>query len=67
MPSYSLTIFDLLGKEVRTLLNEEKEPGTYTVSWNGRDKYGKEISSGIYFYQLRAGSFSQALKTVFVR
>lgn len=69
IPKYgfvSLTIFDLLGREVITLLNEEKKPGMYTVTWNGKDKYGKEVSSGIYFYKLRAGSFSRTQKMIFI-
>jgi flagellar hook assembly protein FlgD len=40
---------------VRTLLDEEKEPGEYSVVWNGKNQGGKEVASGIYFYQLVAG------------
>ena len=45
-----LTVYDLLGKEVRTLVNQFKTPGTYTVTFNAN-----QLSSGIYFYQLKAG------------
>jgi hypothetical protein len=45
-----LTVYDLLGREVAVLVNEEKMPGTYTVMWDA-----KGIASGIYFYTLRAG------------
>jgi hypothetical protein len=45
-----LRVYDLLGREVAVLVNEEKMPGTYTATWNAEG-----VASGIYFYQLRAG------------
>ena len=45
----TLKIYDILGREVSTLVNEVKQPGTYAVQWQAN-----EVSSGIYFYQLRA-------------
>ena len=49
-----LVIYNLLGQEIRTLLNEEKSAGMYTVQWNGKDAFGRSVSSGVYFYQLRS-------------
>lgn len=49
-------IYDLLGKEVRTLVNEEKSAGIYTVTWDGRDDSGNDLSSGIYISRIVAGS-----------
>ena len=46
-----LKIYDVLGKEIATLVNEEKPPGEYEVEFDG-----KELASGIYFYRLKAGS-----------
>ena len=46
----TLRIFDLLGREITTLVNEKRPAGTYTVEWNG-----KELPSGIYLYRLKAG------------
>jgi hypothetical protein len=63
----TLIIYDLRGKEVKTLQNEEKKPGNYTITWDGRDMNGKGVSSGIYFYQLKAGSLSQVRKLIFVK
>lgn len=48
----TLKIYNVLGQEVRTLVNEGREPGYYTVTWDGRDGLGNEVSSGIYFYRL---------------
>jgi len=63
----SLKIYDLRGKEVRILVNEEKKPGSYTVVWDGKDNYGNEVSSGVYFYQLKSDSFSKVRKLIFVK
>ena len=52
----------LLGREVATLANEEKSVGNYNVEFNGND-----LSSGIYFYQLRTGNFVQTKKMVLLK
>jgi hypothetical protein len=57
-----LTVFDILGGEVTTLVNEEKEPGTYEVKFDASG-----LSSGIYFYRLQAGSFIETKKMVLMR
>jgi len=49
----TLKIYNLLGEEVRTLVNKKQKGGYYEVSWDGRDGMGREVGSGIYFYQLR--------------
>ena len=59
----SLKVFDILGNEVEILVNEEKEPGTYEVEFSG--EAGQ--ASGVYFYLLRAGSFIQTKKMVFLK
>jgi len=58
----SLKIFDVLGREVKTLLNEEKHAGTYTVSFDMRN-----LSSGIYFYRLQAGNFMESKKMILMK
>ncbi|MEW6702139.1 MAG: M28 family peptidase, partial [Bacteroidota bacterium] len=63
----SLKIFDLLGREIATLVNEEKPAGKYQISWNGEDNFGNKVSSGIYFYVLYAGDYVSARKMVLVR
>ena len=47
-----IKVFDILGNEIKTLANEEKQPGTYELTWNAVN-----LPSGVYFYQLKAGSF----------
>jgi len=63
----SLIIYNLLGKEVVMLLNEEKRQGAYTINWEGKDNYGRELGSGVYFYQLKAGSFHEVRKLIFLK
>jgi hypothetical protein len=58
----TLKIFDLLGREIATLLDEERNAGRYKVKWDART-----FSSGIYFYRLKAGDFVQTKKLLLVR
>jgi bilirubin oxidase len=58
----SLKVFDLLGREVATIVSEEMSAGSYSKQWNAVD-----ISSGIYFYRLQAGSFIEMKKLVLLR
>ncbi len=58
----SLKIYDLLGKEVATLMNEVKQPGNYNISWNANG-----LASGVYLYRLTAGSFVETKKLILLR
>jgi len=58
----SLKVFDMLGKEVATLVNENLQPGSYEVTFSGSN-----FSSGVYFYQLRAGEFSETKKLILMK
>lgn len=63
----SLKIYNILGQLVRALVDEEKLPGNYQVIWDGKDQRGNLVSSGIYFYQLRAGDYQETKKMSLVR
>ncbi len=52
----SLKIYDLLGREITTLVNEVKSSGAYTVEWDGTNSKGQQVASGIYFYQLKTSN-----------
>jgi hypothetical protein len=63
-----LKIYDVLGKEVAVLVNEEKPAGEYEVEFSvGSFGDGSKLSSGVYFYQLKAGSFIQTNKMILMR
>jgi photosystem II stability/assembly factor-like uncharacterized protein len=58
----TIKVFDILGREVATLVNEEKRTGNYEVEFNG-----KELTSGIYFYKIQAGDFVNTRKMILLR
>jgi hypothetical protein len=57
-----LKVYDVLGREVATLMNEMKQPGTYTVQWDASN-----VASGVYLYRLQAGSFVETKKLLLLR
>jgi hypothetical protein len=63
----SLVIYNILGQKIRTLVRDEKQNGTMNVAWNGKDDSGKEVSSGIYFYRLKAGEYTQTKRMVLLK
>jgi len=65
--SVKLVVYDLLGKEVAVLVNEQKPVGEYSVVWDGIDSRGRQLSSGVYLCRLTAGSFTQTKQMVLVR
>jgi hypothetical protein len=62
-----LSIYNLRGQMVRTLVDERKGAGIYTVQWDGRDQFGKSVASGVYLYKLEAAGFVQARKMLLVK
>ena len=58
----TLKIFDVLGREIAILINEEKPAGSYEVEFNGAN-----LTSGIYFYRFHAGNFVETKKTVLMK
>jgi hypothetical protein len=62
-----IKIYDVLGREVKTLVNEEKNSGVYQVNWDGDDSFGKKVSSGVYFYRIETGSFVDAKKMMLIK
>jgi hypothetical protein len=62
-----LAIYNLFGQLVRILVNEDRAPGEYEVSWDGRNDAGQVVPSGAYFYTVRAGEFRESKKMLFLR
>jgi hypothetical protein len=63
----SLVIYNILGKKVRTLINNTLNRGNYNVVWDGKDDNGYMVSSGIYFYSLNAGNISLVKKMILMK
>jgi flagellar hook assembly protein FlgD len=62
-----VTIYDLRGRLVKTVVDDVKDPGYYQVHWDGRDDRGAHVASGVYIYKITAGDFSSSRKMVVVR
>jgi Carboxypeptidase regulatory-like domain/Viral BACON domain len=62
-----LTIFNILGEKVTTLIDEQKAAGSYTVIWSGQTDNGSTVSSGIYFYRLDAGEYVKSMKMTLMK
>jgi len=62
-----LALYNLLGQRITTLVDKIQPPGKHTIIWNGRDSHGEEVSTGIYFYRITAGDFTQTRKMMLVR
>ncbi len=62
-----LAIYDLLGKEIRSLVNESLSQGSYTTSWDGRDNTGSVVPSGVYIYQIETGAYKNSKKLSLIR
>ncbi|MFQ6608496.1 MAG: T9SS type A sorting domain-containing protein [Fidelibacterota bacterium] len=62
-----LTIKNLLGENVQTLVNEYESAGSYFVAWDGKDRLGKDVTSGIYFSQLKVDNLMMTKKLILIR
>ncbi|HDP97578.1 MAG TPA: T9SS type A sorting domain-containing protein, partial [bacterium] len=62
----SINIYNQIGQEIRTLINEDKYPGIYQVIWDGRDNFGNQASTGIYLYRMRADKFIAVKKIILI-
>ncbi|MFC1553440.1 T9SS type A sorting domain-containing protein [candidate division KSB1 bacterium] len=63
----SLHIFNSVGQKIRTLVSAEKTSGTYTVMWDGCDNLGLEVSTGVYFYRIVSGEYTDTKKLLLIR
>jgi hypothetical protein len=63
----TLKIYNILEQLVKTLVDEEKLPGNYNIIWDGKDDSGKDVASGIYFYQLKTKDYTATKKMVLLR
>ena len=63
----NLTVYNILGEKVKTLVNEKKVAGRYSVTWNGTNAHDKKVSTGVYFYRLEMGDKVQSRKMMLVK
>jgi hypothetical protein len=63
----SLRIYDVLGRETMTLMNEEKPAGRYSITWDGRNSSGNPVASGVYFYRMEVRERNGSTRVHLVR
>ena len=63
----NITIYDVMGREVKTLMDQVQIKGIYTIDWNGQSEYGKSVSTGVYFLQFTSNGFSNEKKMIFLK
>jgi hypothetical protein len=62
-----VSVFDILGRRIATLLNGEREAGSYTMEWNGKDDQGLTAPTGMYFIRMTAGDFTDSKKIMLMK
>ncbi len=63
----NLSVYDILGRQVNALVDGSMSAGNYVVDWNGTNRAGEPVASGVYFYKLTAGNYSAAKKMVLLK
>ncbi len=63
----SLKIYNTAGQAVRTLVNENKKVGNYTVNWDGKNDKGNKLSGGVYFYTMQVGDYKSTKKAIVLK
>ena len=63
----SICVYNIKGQLVRTLIDKKQDAGFYHVIWNGTDNTGKKVSSGVYFYRMKSGTFSKMKKLILLK
>jgi flagellar hook assembly protein FlgD len=62
-----VSVYDLDGRLVRTLLNEQRGAGSHQVEWNGQDGSGQQVASGTYLFRVNSGTFESTHKMLLVK
>ncbi len=62
-----LAIYNQLGQRIITLVDQEQQPGIYSVQWDGKNEAGRDAASGLYLYQLKTKEFTRVQKLALIR
>jgi len=63
----NITIYDMMGRQIRTLINNQQDAGYRSVQWNATNNIGQPVSAGLYLYTIQAGEFRQTKKMVLLK
>ena len=62
-----LVVYDILGREVIRLVDEHKEAGYHQVIWQGQDRFGRDLASGVYIYRIVTSQYSRSSKMLLLK
>jgi flagellar hook assembly protein FlgD len=63
----NITIYDMMGRQVKTLVNGSQTAGYRTIQWDATNNIGQPVSAGLYLYTIQAGEFRQTKKMVLLK
>jgi hypothetical protein len=63
----NITIYDMMGRQIRTLINNQQDAGYKSIQWHGTNNNGSPVSAGLYLYTIQAGDFRQTKKMVLLK
>ena len=63
----NITIYDMMGRVVRNLVNDHQSAGYKTIQWNGTNRFGEPVAAGVYLYQIHAGNFQKTKKMILLK
>jgi hypothetical protein len=63
----TVSVYNLLGRRVKTLVEDNQPAGEYSITWDGTDEFGHDVASGIYFYQIKSNVFARARKMLLLK
>ena len=63
----TISVYNLIGERVATLVNESKNPGYYFTNWDSKNDLGMPVSAGMYIYQIRAGEYVKSRKLILLK
>ena len=63
----TIIIYDMLGRQVRALVNQSQEAGYKSIIWNATNDYGRPVSAGVYLFQIKAGEYVSTRKMVLLK
>ena len=63
----SITVYDIQGRAVKTLVDSEQSAGYKSIQWNATNSAGAPVSAGLYFYRIQSSNFSQTKKMIFLK
>ena len=63
----TVTIHDILGRQVTELVSGQMEPGHHSVSWNGTDQHSNPVTAGVYFLQINSADYTDFMKLILLK